>query len=68
MITIEGKIAFTERAAQVHVVIADDCVASEDRAQQAAPMLLRRHRFDLPHGEAIERAWRDNAGTLRERA
>jgi hypothetical protein len=51
------------------VVIAEDCVASDDRAQHAASMLLMRHRFDLAAGDAIQRVWRDSkAGALRERA
>ena len=40
-----------------YVVIADDCVASDDREQHAASMLLMRHRFDLASAEEIEQAW-----------
>ena len=58
MITIEGKIVFTELAEP----------ARDDRAQHAASMLLMCHRLDLPRADAIERVWRDNAGALRERA
>jgi nicotinamidase-related amidase len=69
--TTEGCVESTARDAMFndyYVVIAEDCVASDDRAQHAASMLLMRHRFDLAHGDAIERAWRDTAGALRERA
>ena len=58
MITIEGKIVFTELAE----------LASDDRTQHAASMLLMRYRFDLARGDAIEPVWRDNAGAPRERA
>jgi nicotinamidase-related amidase len=69
--TTEGCVESTARDAMFndyYVVIAEDCVASDDRAQHAASMLLMRHRFDLAGGDAIERVWRDNAGALRERA
>jgi hypothetical protein len=41
-----------------YVVIAEDCVASDDRAQHEASMLLMRHRFDMAVGEEIQRIWR----------
>jgi hypothetical protein len=41
-----------------YVVIAEDCVASDDKAQHAASLLLMRHRFDLASGDAIRRVWR----------
>jgi nicotinamidase-related amidase len=70
--TTEGCVESTARDAMFndyYVVIAEDCVASDDRAQHAASMLLMRHRFDLATGDAIQRAWRDSkAGALRERA
>jgi nicotinamidase-related amidase len=69
--TTEGCVESTARDAMFndyYVVIAEDCVASDDRAQHAASMLLMRHRFDLAPGDAIERVWRDHAGALRERA
>ena len=34
-----------------------DCVASDDRAQHDASMLLMRHRFDLATGTEIQRIW-----------
>ena len=40
-----------------YVVIAEDCVASDDLAQHDASMLLMRHRFDLASGAAIEDVW-----------
>jgi nicotinamidase-related amidase len=70
--TTEGCVESTARDAMFndyYVVIAEDCVASDDRAQHAASMLLMRHRFDLAAGDAIQRVWRDSkAGALRERA
>jgi nicotinamidase-related amidase len=69
--TTEGCVESTARDAMFndyYVVIAEDCVASDDRAQHAASMLLMRHRFDVANGDAIERVWRDHAGALRERA
>jgi nicotinamidase-related amidase len=69
--TTEGCVESTARDAMFndyYVVIAEDCVASDDRAQHAASMLLMRHRFDLAGGDAIEQVWRDKAGALRERA
>jgi nicotinamidase-related amidase len=69
--TTEGCVESTARDAMFndyYVVIAEDCVASDDRAQHAASMLLMRHRFDLARGDAIEQVWRDKAGALRERA
>jgi nicotinamidase-related amidase len=70
--TTEGCVESTARDAMFndyYVVIAEDCVASDDRAQHAASMLLMRHRFDLAAGDAIQRVWRDSkAGALREHA
>ena len=40
-----------------YVVIAEDCVASDDRAQHEASMLLMRHRFDMAVGDEIQRLW-----------
>jgi nicotinamidase-related amidase len=70
--TTEGCVESTARDAMFndyYVVIAEDCVASDDKAQHAASMLLMRHRFDLATGDAIERVWRQaEAGALREHA
>jgi nicotinamidase-related amidase len=40
-----------------YVVVAEDCVASDDPEQHAASMLLMRHRFDLASAEKIENSW-----------
>jgi nicotinamidase-related amidase len=59
--TTEGCVESTARDAMFnnyYVVIAEDCVASDDRAQHAASLLLMRHRFDLASGDAIGRVWR----------
>ena len=60
--TTEGCVESSARDAMFndyYVVIAEDCVASDDRAQHAASMLLMRHRFDMATGDAIQRVWRD---------
>jgi hypothetical protein len=41
-----------------YVVIAEDCVASDDKVQHEASMLLMRHRFDMAPGDEIRRIWR----------
>ena len=41
----------------LYVVIAQDCVASDDKAQHDASMLLMRHRFDMASGAEIQRIW-----------
>jgi nicotinamidase-related amidase len=58
--TTEGCVDSTARDAMFcdhYVVIADDCVASDDPEQHAASMLLMRHRFDLASAEKIEKSW-----------
>ena len=58
--TTEGCIESTARDAMFndyYVVIAEDCVASDDKAQHEASMLLMRHRFDIAGGEEIKRIW-----------
>ena len=58
--TTEGCVESTARDAMFndyYVVIAEDCVASDDRAQHEASMLLMRHRFDLATGTAIQHVW-----------
>ena len=44
-----------------YVVIAADCVASDDPAQHEASMLLMRHRFDMATSADIQAIWRDLA-------
>jgi ureidoacrylate peracid hydrolase len=41
-----------------YVVIAEDCVASDDPAQHEASLLLMRHRFDIATAEEIVALWR----------
>jgi nicotinamidase-related amidase len=58
--TTEGCVESTARDAMFndfYVVIAEDCVASDDRAQHDASMLLMRHRFDIAAGDEIKRIW-----------
>ena len=59
--TTEGCVESTARDAMFndfYVVIAEDCVASDDKAQHDASMLLMRHRFDMAAGDEIQRIWR----------
>ena len=63
--TTEGCVESTARDAMFndyYVVIAEDCVASDDRAQHDASMLLMRHRFDIATSEQILGEWA-RAGT-----
>jgi nicotinamidase-related amidase len=58
--TTEGCVESTARDAMFndyYVVIADDCVASDDREQHDASMLLMRNRFDIACSEQILREW-----------
>jgi len=58
--TTEGCVESTARDAMFSdyfVVIAEDCVASDDREQHEASLLLMKHRFDLANGSAIEKIW-----------
>ena len=67
--TTEGCVESTARDAMFtdhYVVIAEDCVASDDKAQHDASMLLMRHRFDLATAEQIAAEWRRNPGTDEE--
>lgn len=60
--TTEGCIESTARDAMFndyYVVIPEDCVASDDRTQHDASMLLMRHRFDVTTGNEIEQAWQN---------
>lgn len=61
--TTEGCVESTARDAMfsdLYVVIATDCVASDDREQHEASLLLMRHRFDLANGADISGVWRAN--------
>lgn len=58
--TTEGCVESTARDAlfnDYYVVIAEDCVASDDRAQHDASMLLMRHRFDIATSAQLADAW-----------
>jgi nicotinamidase-related amidase len=59
--TTEGCIESTARDAMFndyYVVIAEDGVASDDRAQHEASMFLMRHRFDIALGDDIGQVWK----------
>jgi nicotinamidase-related amidase len=61
--TTEGCVESTARDAMFndyYVVIAEDCVASDDKAQHEASMLLMQHRFDIAGGDDIQKVWRDS--------
>lgn len=58
--TTEGCVESTARDAlfnDYYVVIAEDCVASDDRRQHEASLLLMRHRFDIASAEEILGIW-----------
>jgi ureidoacrylate peracid hydrolase len=58
--TTEGCVESTARDAMFgdyYVVIPEDCVASDDRTQHEASLLLMRHRFDLASSDAIRGVW-----------
>jgi nicotinamidase-related amidase len=67
--TTEGCVESTARDAMFtdhYVVIAEDCVASDDKAQHDASMLLMRHRFDLATADQIAAAWHRTTGADEE--
>lgn len=58
--TTEGCVESTSRDAlfnDYYVVVAEDCVASDDRAQHDASLLLMRHRFDIASSDEILAEW-----------
>ena len=58
--TTEGCVESTARDAMFcdyYVVVAADCVGSDDREQHDASMLLMRHRFDLAASDEIMDLW-----------
>ncbi len=58
--TTEGCVESTARDAlfnDLYVVIAADCVASDDREQHDASLLLMRHRFDMATVDEIAAVW-----------
>jgi nicotinamidase-related amidase len=59
--TTEGCVESTARDAlfnDYYVVIVEDCVASDDRAQHDASMLLMRHRFDIAQSADVLGIWK----------
>lgn len=59
--TTEGCVESTARDAMFadhYVVVAEDCVASDDPAQHEASLFLMRHRFDLARGQEVADLWR----------
>jgi nicotinamidase-related amidase len=68
--TTEGCVDSTARDAlfnDYYVVIVEDCVASDDREQHDASLLVMRHRFDIATAEEIAAVWsrRETAATQR---
>lgn len=58
--TTEGCVESTARDAlfsDYYVVVVEDCVASDDRRQHEASLLLMRHRFDLAGSAEVARLW-----------
>jgi nicotinamidase-related amidase len=67
--TTEGCVESTARDAMFndyYVVVAEDCVASDDKAQHEASLLLMRHRFDMALGGELGQVWRDHAARKSE--
>lgn len=63
--TTEGCVESTARDAMFtdhYVVIAEDCVASDDLAQHNASMLLMEHRFDMALSATISNIWASSRG------
>lgn len=62
--TTEGCVESTARDAlfnDYYVVIAEDCVASDDREQHDASLLLMSHRFDIASADEILGVWAEGA-------
>lgn len=58
--TTEGCVESTARDAMfndLYVVVAIDCVASDDKEQHEASLLLMRHRFDMARAKEISSVW-----------
>ena len=58
--TTEGCVESTARDAlfnDYYVVVVEDCVASDDREQHEASLLLMRHRFDIATSEEVLGVW-----------
>jgi nicotinamidase-related amidase len=66
--TTEGCVESTARDAlfnDLYVVIAVDCVASDDREQHEASLLLMRQRFDMATADEIATVWSGRRPTPR---
>lgn len=62
--TTEGCVESTARDAlfsDFYTVVVEDCVASDDKEQHDASMLLMQHRFDMATGSEVAAAWRNVA-------
>jgi nicotinamidase-related amidase len=62
--TTEGCVESTARDAlfnDYYVVIPEDCMASDDRCQHEASLLLMRHRFDVVDSTAVLALWPERA-------
>jgi len=60
--TTEGCVESTARDAMFndyYVVVPEDCVASDDRAQHEASLFLMKHRFDVVTSDALIDTWRN---------
>jgi nicotinamidase-related amidase len=69
--TTEGCVESTARDAlfnDYYVVIAEDCVASDDPRQHDASLFLMRHRFDVVNSDDILAIWAQQDHTLLEMA
>lgn len=67
--TTEGCIESTARDAMFndyYVVIPEDCVASDDRAQHDASMSLMKHRFDIATSQEITKIWNTVPGNTED--
>ena len=49
-----------------YVVVPEDCVASNHKAQHEASMLLMRHRFDIASGLKFQQVWEDHTARKTE--
>jgi isochorismate hydrolase len=69
--TTDGGVESTARDAMFndhYVVIAQDCLGSDDPAQHEASMFLMQHRFDLATGAELSRIWAEGLAADADRA
>ena len=65
--TTEGCVESTARDAlfnDFYVVVAEDCVGSDDAAQHEASLFLMRHRFDVVNSTRIRQSWSTTVASL----